>query len=233
MKLAKSKYFTKVSVDSSPYYRRKYSVELTPLTILVGEKDTGKTSFVYKNTASIPLSKTDMNIPDVSINRILTCYDPGFHGKDRLAKEELIKKARNRVNLGAKSIGSECDIDPRFFLSDAWVAAVMPGTNLHAFINHPAAAHHPRVQAAVGSFLVRMVKEGRGVIVETHSDYLVDRVCIEVMKDPAFATSVSILSFAKKSKISQIKLDKDGNLIGQPNNYRKWFLEEQSKYLGA
>lgn len=90
---------------------------------------------------------------------------------------------------------------------------------------------HPRAQAALGSFFARLVaNEKKEVVIETHSEYLLDRIRREVAQDTIPARDVLILFFDRRgirTRIHEIHLDDDGNIIGAPKNYRQFFLEEE------
>jgi hypothetical protein len=57
---------------------------------------------------------------------------------------------------------------------------------------------HPRAQAASGSFFVRLAKEERKqFVIETHSDYLVDRIRIDIAEGLISHLDVSVLFFER------------------------------------
>jgi hypothetical protein len=94
---------------------------------------------------------------------------------------------------------------------------------------------HPRAQAALGTFFASLAKTQRlRFAIETHSDYLVDRVRQEVAKGTVRQEDVSILFFDKingQSKIYSLSLDKEGNVVNAPERYRRFFLEEEVNLL--
>lgn len=96
---------------------------------------------------------------------------------------------------------------------------------------------HPRGQAELGTFLCEIIKESRKqFLVETHSDYLIDRVRMEVRDGSIPPNDVILLYFERKRsgsavKIHPIRFDKEGNLIGAPSGYRKFFLAEGKRFL--
>jgi hypothetical protein len=94
---------------------------------------------------------------------------------------------------------------------------------------------HPRAQAALGTFFAQLANTKRlQFVIETHSDYLVDRVRQEVAKGTLKPGLVTILFFEKKnghSKIHPISVDQEGNVLDAPPGYRQFFLEEEMKLL--
>lgn len=103
-------------------------------------------------------------------------------------------------------------------------------------IQQPEVHLHPRAQAAMGSFFAQLAKSRRNrVIVETHSDYLLDRIRIDVREERIRCGDVGILYFEQRRtgvRIHPIELDAMGNLKDVPDGYRRFFLEEQRRFLG-
>ncbi len=109
-----------------------------------------------------------------------------------------------------------------------------PGSAL--LIQQPEVHLHPRAQAAMGSFFAQLAQSERNrLVIETHSDYLLDRIRIDVREEKINCRDVVILYFEQDShgvKIHPIELDGAGNLVGVPDGYRRFFLEEQRRFLG-
>ncbi len=104
-------------------------------------------------------------------------------------------------------------------------------------IQQPEVHLHPRAQAAMGSFFSQLVATGRNdAIVETHSDYLVDRVRMDVRDEKIKGSDVIILYFEQAKggvDIHPIEIDAAGNITGVPAGYRRFFLDEQRRFLGV
>ena len=90
---------------------------------------------------------------------------------------------------------------------------------------------HPKAQAALGSLFSRLAKTKRTqFVVETHSDFLLDRVRQEVARGTIGQEDVAILFFHKqngKTTIHPLALDAQGNILNAPPGYRQFFLEEE------
>ena len=103
-------------------------------------------------------------------------------------------------------------------------------------IQQPEVHLHPRAQAEMGSFFGQLAANGQNrLVVETHSDYLLDRVIIDVREKRISCSDVLILYFAQArrgAKIHPIELDSTGNLVNAPKGYRDFFLDEQRRFLG-
>lgn len=104
-------------------------------------------------------------------------------------------------------------------------------------LQQPEVHLHPVAQAAIGSLLLQEAKKGRQFLVETHSDFILDRVCIDVHDGKATPEDVQILYFERRDdgaqvKIHPISLDQEGNLCGAPPSYRAFFERETRRFLG-
>lgn len=104
-------------------------------------------------------------------------------------------------------------------------------------LQQPEVHLHPRGQAELASLLIEAFKKtGRNhFMIETHSDYIVDRVRISVRKQKLKPDDVSILYFEPNGNavtIHNITLDEYGNLRGAPVGYRDFFVKESDQLLG-
>ena len=104
-------------------------------------------------------------------------------------------------------------------------------------LQQPEVHLHPSAQAALGSLFCQVASRDRQLIVETHSDHLLDRVRMEVRdgRTPLKPEDVSILYFERGDldvKIHSIRIDELGNILDAPDGYRQFFLEETSRSLG-
>ena len=103
-------------------------------------------------------------------------------------------------------------------------------------LQQPEVHLHPRAQAALGSLFCKVASPGHQLVVETHSDYLLDRISMEVRGIDAFDhNDVSILFFERENlgvRIHQLKLDEMGNFLGAPKGYRAFFRKETERFLG-
>lgn len=105
-------------------------------------------------------------------------------------------------------------------------------------LQQPEVHLHPRVQAELSSLLVDMTQGERGhsFIVETHSDYMVDRARIEIMNGNIAPEDVSLIYFdpVDKHRVQphSIGFDSEANMKGEPDNFREFFLREGHRLLG-
>ncbi|MGT2440576.1 AAA family ATPase [Bradyrhizobium betae] len=99
-------------------------------------------------------------------------------------------------------------------------------------IQQPELHLHPRAQAAFGALLFKLAKLGVRFLVETHSDYIIDRFRYEMFKDRQKTVTSGIL-FAENNKtgnfLHEIAVDPDGRISNSPPSYRRFFFREQDK----
>ena len=104
-------------------------------------------------------------------------------------------------------------------------------------LQQPEVHLHPSAQAALGSLFCQVAGPERQLVVETHSDHLIDRVRMDVRdgKTKLKPEDVSILYFERNDLdvcIHSLRFDDNGNVLDAPDGYRKFFLEETRRSLG-
>jgi len=90
---------------------------------------------------------------------------------------------------------------------------------------------HPSAQAALATFFCGLAADGKQLIIETHGDYLIDRVRMDVRdgKTGLKPEDVSVLYFERTGldvQIHSLRFDAQGNVLDAPSGYRQFFLEE-------
>lgn len=103
-------------------------------------------------------------------------------------------------------------------------------------LQQPEVHLHPSAQAALGSLFCQTAGWKRQLIVETHSDHLLDRVRMDVRDGSTQLKpeDVSILFFERGDldvRIHSLRLDTEGNVLDAPDNYRKFFMDETERSL--
>ena len=89
----------------------------------------------------------------------------------------------------------------------------------------------------MGTLFCQVAAGGRQIVVETHSDYLIDRVRMDVRDGTTDLKpeDVSILYFEPGDldvKIHSIHIDQLGNVLDAPPGYRQFFTDEMMKSIG-
>ena len=103
-------------------------------------------------------------------------------------------------------------------------------------LQEPEVHLHPKAQAEFSSLIISLVNQRKHkYMIETHSDYMVDRARIEIMKGRIPPKDVSLIYLepdADSIKVHNIEFDEKANLIGAPDSYGSFFLKETDLLLG-
>ena len=110
------------------------------------------------------------------------------------------------------------------------------GPQMH-LIQQPEVHLHPQAEAALGSLFCNVAATDKQVLVETHSDYIIDRVRMDVRDGTTGLKpeDVSILYFEPRDldvKIHSIRLDEMGNVLDAPQSYGQFFMDEINRSIG-
>ncbi|MEK8020860.1 MAG: AAA family ATPase, partial [Candidatus Parabeggiatoa sp.] len=109
------------------------------------------------------------------------------------------------------------------------VQSVLRSGSDYLRLQQPEVHLHPRAQAALGSFFVQQVTENnKRFVIETHSDYLLDRIRQAVASGLIMPQQVSIIFFDKpllETTLHHLSLDDNGNILDVPASYHRFFIE--------
>lgn len=101
-------------------------------------------------------------------------------------------------------------------------------------IENPESHLHPRGQAELGKLLALATQTEAQIIIETHSDHILNGMRVAVKENPELRNNINIffhdrvnVENEEYSKIELIKIDKNGELSDYPDN----FLDEWSNQL--
>ena len=109
------------------------------------------------------------------------------------------------------------------------------GSSLY-LLQQPEVHLHPSAQAALGSLFCTTAASGRQIIVETHSDYIVDRILLDIRdkRTDLKPDDVSILYFEREDlavTIHSIRIDEEGDVLDAPDGYRGFFRDELKRVI--
>ena len=105
-------------------------------------------------------------------------------------------------------------------------------------IQQPEVHLHPRAQAALGDLFFELsVEDHKLFLVETHSDFMIDRFRMNYAAERNDKPDSQILFFERKDNHNFVSVltvnPKDGELpADQPDSYRRFFIREQMRLLG-
>ena len=163
------------------------------------------------------------------------------HGKQMSDPFQLQVKVRSGHNANIMDVGYGVSQSLPILVDIMAVNGTSQGqrrrTSERTFLLQQPEVHlHPRGQAELASLFVEAFKKRHSrFLIETHSDYIIDRVRISVRQGLLKPDDVSILYFEPKGnavEIHNMSLDEAGNLEDAPAGYREFFLKETDKLLG-
>ena len=134
---------------------------------------------------------------------------------------------RNLIDVGY-GVSQILPVLAEVFRSDGSQALLLQQPEIHL---------HPSAQAALGSLFCETAASGRQLIVETHSEYIIDRVRMDIRDETTDlkADDVSILFFERSDRdvrIHSLKFDEQGNILKAPASYGQFFMNEMRRSVG-
>lgn len=139
----------------------------------------------------------------------------------------------NRKALGVSNVGYGVSQALPFI-----VEMFTRGKGTTISIQQPEVHLHPKAQAALGTAIYELAStDSKKFIIETHSDYMIDRFRID-MRNAKYKRKVSsqIVFFERNlsgNKLKILEIDETGEIHTQlPKGYREFFLKEKMDLLG-
>lgn len=102
-------------------------------------------------------------------------------------------------------------------------------------LQQPEVHLHPKAQAELASLFVHSTKTDNTFLIETHSDFMIERTVIEIRKGNISPKDVSLIYFEAGDdgvKVHNLSFDDQGNLLNAPKGYRDFFIKESNCFLG-
>ena len=103
------------------------------------------------------------------------------------------------------------------------VADLQLSSNSTLLVAQPEIHLHPSVQATLGDYLVRRVNEtNKRYILETHSEYLLNRLRLGIVKGEIEPSDIAVYYFANSgigSTTYPVEFSKDGQIVGAPREF--------------
>lgn len=96
---------------------------------------------------------------------------------------------------------------------------------------------HPKMQMDIADFLISMAKQGKRLIVETHSDHIINRMVRRVVEDLSLKELIAIYFIEKDehgfSKLEQVEIDDDLGIDIAPKGFFDQYASETEHILKA
>ncbi len=149
------------------------------------------------------------------------------------------QKESDPFQIAVKALGPACNlVDVGYGVSQVLpiVVDVLQGDIGASFLLQQPEIHlHPRAQAELATFLTTLiVGQQKRFIVETHSDYFIDRLRLDVRDNRTIKFSDVMIVYFERArrgvKVYPLQLDEQGNIVSAPKSYRKFFLDEEKRF---
>lgn len=141
-------------------------------------------------------------------------------------------KINNRDEIVKLNIDSDNIINVGFGVSQTLPIIVSGLTMKNAdmlLLEQPEIHLHPRAQMTMGDFLISMVKAKKNVIVETHSDHIINRIVKRVMDGTISEEDLAIYfvnNTPNGSEIVKIQIDMIKGVVNAPDEFFTQFASE-------
>jgi AAA15 family ATPase/GTPase len=232
-----NKHFTKKNIFDSPNIAPSMyiaPIRATPQSIYAGTKvsfssEGANTPFVIKNAIKKKSNKIEI-LREFGRNSGLfdDVETPRFGTQDVSPFELVIRKGESRYRISSVGYGVSqiLPIIVDILFSDIPIM----------LIQQPEVHLHPKAQAAFGQFLYKMskLKKSLTYIIETHSDYIIDRFryCEKNDKEKISAQVYFSQNDSKHNILQVIPIKEDGKYDENDiSDYRSFFMDEAIKLM--
>ena len=131
-----------------------------------------------------------------------------------------------KVNIRAHENDKEVNLSDAGFGISQFVPVVIGdvelGKDSTLYVSQPEVHLHPKAQANFGDYLVRQTKQDKRYVIETHSEYLLNRLRLAIVKGELLEDDVKTYYISQengKTKLSAISFNKRGQITGAPQDF--------------
>ncbi len=225
--------------------REYYKLDDPQLTPVVGPRGEHTVSVLHsgRDVRVSPGSLIDPDVPPVRFKQV-EAWMKHFFPRCVLEVGEITRA--NAVTLGIR-MSSDTNfhrpVHTGFGLTQVLpivVAALSADRNDLLLIENPEVHLHPAGQAAMGKFLARVASAGVQVIIETHSDHVLNGIR-RAVKDNTLSRDDAALHFFRPRRdtvedglpqVEFLALDAEGNIDSWPEGFFDQFDKDMSYFAG-
>jgi len=110
------------------------------------------------------------------------------------------------------------------------VADIQLGRGSTLIVAQPEIHLHPSIQAALGGYFVQRIKsERKRYIIETHSEYLINRITLLIAKGEIETSRIAVYHFQRKgcdTAVYPVQFTKEGKIEGAPKDFFNTYMME-------
>ena len=224
--------------------REHYALEDPQLTPVVGSTGEHAASVLYSGgDLPVPESLAVPEVPPTRLRQVGARMEEFFPGC-ALAVEKIPRA--NAIALGfriSNATDFHAPVHTGFGLTQVFpivVAALSVGREDLLLIENPEVHLHPSGQARMGEFLAKVAAAGVQVILETHSDHVLNGVRRAVRNGALASGDVTLHFFrprhdAERDGVAQVQsphLDEEGNVDDWPDGFFDQFDKDMNYFAG-
>ncbi len=147
-------------------------------------------------------------------------------------KSKRLEGGRYEISVQVKKGGIDTSLSDVGFGISQFLPIIVADLQLPEsstlFVAQPEIHLHPSVQSSFGEYLIKQMKtEDKNYVIETHSEYLLNKIRLAVVKGEIKENDVKIYFVDNQSKnnaIHKIAFTKKGQILNAPDNFFKTYM---------
>lgn len=144
------------------------------------------------------------------------------------------------VNVTQIMIGNQNIVDVGFGISQV-LPILVEGLTMHQgstlILEQPEIHLHPKMQMDIADFLIMLAQQGKHLIIETHSDHIINRIVRRAVENEKLRDIIGIYFVAKdnsgESQLTRVRIDEDLGIDEAPQGFFDQYAAETEKILDA
>ncbi len=147
-------------------------------------------------------------------------------------KSKRLEGGRYEISVKIKKNGVDTSLSDVGFGISQFLPIIVADLQLPKsstlFIAQPEIHLHPSVQSSFGDYLTSQINnEGKRYVIETHSEYLLNRIRLAIVKGELKEEDVKVIfteNATNDSTIYDIKFNKEGQILNAPEDFFKTYM---------